>query len=124
MARRAGLPKRALLVERFVNDLLDPEGTLFLGVFTIVIAPETSITMTGLLVVCMTFVSASFRIVYVDTLDRPFVGSFLEASQCSVNRVFGVLLVGLGLCVATMERQPRRARGIQAAFWHHARVWT
>jgi threonine/homoserine/homoserine lactone efflux protein len=88
-----------------VNNLLNPKGTLFyLGVFTVVITPETGLGTTGLLVLCMTSVSASFWGFFVYTLDRPFVRSFLERSQRCVNRVFGALLIGLGLRVATMER--------------------
>jgi threonine/homoserine/homoserine lactone efflux protein len=97
--------KRTFFFQGLVNNLLNPKGTLFyLGVFTVVITPATSIPMTALLVLCMTFVSASFWLVFVHALDRPFLRAFLERSQRSVNRIFGVLLVGLGLRVATMER--------------------
>jgi RhtB (resistance to homoserine/threonine) family protein len=97
--------RKTWFLQGFVNNLLNPKGTLFyLGVFTVVITPETTLGMTAFLVLCMTFVSASFWVVFVHALDRPFVRTFLETSQRSVNRVFGVLLVGLGLRVATMER--------------------
>jgi threonine/homoserine/homoserine lactone efflux protein len=97
--------KRTWFVQGFVNNLLNPKGTLFyLGVFTVVITPETSLGMTALLVLCMTSVSGSFWAAFIYALDRPAVRGFLETSQQRVNRIFGVLLIGLGLRVATMER--------------------
>ena len=103
--RRVEDREQAWFAQGFLNNLLNPKGTLFyLGVFTVVITPETSIGMTALLVLCMTTVSASFWVAFVALLDRPRVRGFLERSQKTVNRVFGALLVGLGLRVATMER--------------------
>lgn len=88
-----------------MNNLLNPKGTLFfLGVFTVVITPETSASATLVLVIVMISVAASFWIFFVYTLDRPIIREFIERSQRVVNRVFGVLLVFLGVRVASMER--------------------
>jgi RhtB (resistance to homoserine/threonine) family protein len=104
-AERAGHSKRTWFIQGLVNNLLNPKGTLFyLGVFTVVITPETSVGMTGVLVLSMTLVSASFWLVFVHVLDRPSTRSYFERCQHRVNRVFGVLLIALGLRVATMER--------------------
>ncbi len=96
---------RTWFVQGFVNNLLNPKGTLFfLGVFTVVITPETSASATLVLVIVMISVAAAFWLFFVYTLDRPIIREFIERSQRVVNRVFGVLLVFLGVRVASMER--------------------
>ena len=96
---------RTWFVQGFVNNILNPKGTLFfLGVFTVVITPETSAGATLVLVIVMISVAASFWLFFVYTLDRPIIRQFIERSQRVVNRVFGVLLVFLGVRVASMER--------------------
>ena len=98
-------PSRTWFVQGFVNNLLNPKGALFyLGVFTMVITPKTSASTTLLLVVIMMLVSASFWVFFVRTLDRPTIREFIERSQQAVNRIFGALLVLLGVRVASMSR--------------------
>jgi RhtB (resistance to homoserine/threonine) family protein len=92
-------------VQGFVNNLLNPKGTLFyLGVFTIVITPETSASAMLLLIFSMMLVSASFWLFFVYTLDRPTIREFVERSQQTMKRIFGVLLILLGMRVASMSR--------------------
>jgi threonine efflux protein len=98
-------PNRTWFVQGFANNLLNPKGTLFyLGVFTMVITPETSASAMLLLIVRMMLVSASFWLFFVYTLDRPTIREFIERSQQTVNRIFGVLLLLLGMGVASMSR--------------------
>jgi RhtB (resistance to homoserine/threonine) family protein len=96
---------RTWFVQGFVNNLLNPNGTLFyLGVFTMVITPETSASAMLLLIFTMMLVSASFWLVFVYTLDRPTIREFIERSQQTVNRIFGVLLILLGMRFASAQR--------------------
>jgi len=96
---------RAWFVQGFVNNLLNPKGSLFyLGVFTTVITPETSAAAMLLLIFSMMLISASFWLVFVYTLDRQTIRELVEWSQQTANRIFGVLLILFGVRVASMSR--------------------
>lgn len=100
-----GTASRKWFLQGFLNNVLNPKGTLFyLGVFTVVITPETVAPVVTILVATMITVSALFWLVFVVTLDRPSVRRVLERGQKTVNRVFGVALIALGVRVATLER--------------------
>jgi threonine efflux protein len=102
---QSGRLSRSWFIQGFINNLLNPKGTLFyLGVFTTVITPETSPTAMLLLILIMMLVSGSFWICFVYTLDRRTLRDVVERSQQTVNRVFGGLLILLGLRVASMSR--------------------
>jgi threonine/homoserine/homoserine lactone efflux protein len=92
-------------LQGLVNNLLNPKGALFyLGVFTAVITPQTSAGAMVLLIVIMMAVSGSFWICFVYTLDRRALRDAVERSQQTVNRLFGALLILLGLRVASISR--------------------
>jgi len=92
-------------VQGFLNNLLNPKGTLFyLGIFTVVIRPDTSASATMLLICIMMLVSACFWPIFVYTLDQPRIRRLIERSQQTVDRIFGALLIGLGLRLASTER--------------------
>ena len=97
--------RKRWFVQGFVNNLLNPKGTMFyLGVFTTVITPETSPTAMLVLVALMMFVSATFWLLFVHTLDRPLIRGLAQRSQPAVNRVSGALLIALGARVALSEK--------------------
>lgn len=96
---------RNWFIQGFVNNVPNPKGALFyLGVFTILIAPGTSASAVLVLVSSMMLVSASFWLLFVHTLDRPAIRKLIERSQRTVNRMFGGLLILLGVRVAFIER--------------------
>lgn len=91
-------------VQGFLNNVLNPKGAMFyLGVFTTVITPDTPVSGMLVLVFVMMLVSASFWIFFVYTLDRRAIRDFVERTQHTINRVFGCLLLFLGLRVAMIE---------------------
>ena len=97
--------QRGWFLQGFVNNVLNPKGTLFyLGIFTMVITPGTGVAMTVFLILLMMAISASFWLFFVLTLDHPAIRGFLDRSRKVINRLFGVLLVSLGLRVAFFER--------------------
>ncbi len=97
--------RRTWFVQGFVNNLLNPKGTLFyLGVFTTVITPDTSPGAMVVLILVMMTVSTMFWLFFVNTLDRPSVRNMVERSQRTVNYISGALLLLLGFRVAFAER--------------------
>ena len=102
----AGLPReRASFGQGFVNNILNPKGTLFyLGVFTTLINPGTSATTMLALVLSMMLVSASFWLVFVYTLDRQTIRALIARSRKTVDRLLGVVLCLLGIRVALLSR--------------------
>ncbi len=96
---------RTWFVQGLANNLLNPKGTLFyLGVFTVVIRPETSHWTMLMLICIMMLVSSSFWLLFVYTLDRPAVREVMRRSHQAVNRVSGAVLILLGLRLASAER--------------------
>ena len=97
--------ERGWFMQGFVNNILNPKGTLFyLGVFSVVITTATSPGATALLVLIMQGMCVLFWLFFVFTLDHPWIRSGIERFQQTVHRIFGALLVFLGIRVLMMER--------------------
>lgn len=97
--------QRTWYLQGFINNVLNPKGTLFyLGVFTIVITPDTTAGVTLLLIAIMISISALFWVFFVFTLGRPAIRQLIDRFQTLTNRIFGTLLIALGLRVALLDR--------------------
>jgi threonine/homoserine/homoserine lactone efflux protein len=97
--------KGSWFVQGFVNNLLNPKGTLFyLGVFTTIITAEASRSAMFLLIIIMMLISVVFWIGFVHVLDRRALRDVVERSQQRVSRLLGAVLILLGLRVASMSR--------------------
>lgn len=100
-----GKRRRGMFLQGFINNILNPKGTMFyLGVFTLVITPETSFPRMLALVLAMMTVSALFWLVFVHALERPVVRQALDKGQAAINRLFGAMLIAVGLKVALTDR--------------------
>lgn len=97
---------RTWYLQGFINNALNPKGALFyLGVFTMVITPETTAAVMLILIATMMLLCGTFWAIFVHALDHPVVRGTLEHSQQMVSRIFGTLLVALGLRVALLSDQ-------------------
>jgi RhtB (resistance to homoserine/threonine) family protein len=104
-AARQGRTQRSSWMQGFLNNILNPKGTLFyLGVFTMIVTPQTSAAGVAVLVVTTISVSAAFWVVFVMTLDAAPVRRVLEGAQAMVSRALGGVLILLGLRIAVADR--------------------
>jgi RhtB (resistance to homoserine/threonine) family protein len=95
---------RSSYLQGLLNNLLNPKGALFyLGVFTQVITPATGPLRTSLLIAAMVATSALFWAVFVATLHLPPVRALLARFRVVLERAFGILLILLGLRVASQD---------------------
>jgi threonine/homoserine/homoserine lactone efflux protein len=100
----AGRPPTNAYWQGFVNNVLNPKGSLFyLGVFSQLITPAMSLAQTTLLIAVMVGVSTIFWIVFVQTLHLPMIRAGLATSTVAINRVFGVVLILFGARVAMLK---------------------
>jgi RhtB (resistance to homoserine/threonine) family protein len=104
-AARQGRTQRSSWMQGFLNNILNPKGTLFyLGVFTMIVTPQTSAAGVAVLVATTISVSAAFWVVFVMTLDAAPVRRVLEGAQAMVSRALGGVLILLGLRIAVADR--------------------
>ena len=105
IAAKTRTSRRSAWTQGFLNNILNPKGTLFyLGVFTMIVTPQTSAAGVAVLVATTISVSAAFWVVFVMTLDAAPVRRVLEGAQAMVSRVLGGVLILLGLRIAVADR--------------------
>ena len=105
LASKTRTPRRSAWTQGFLNNILNPKGTLFyLGVFTMIVTPQTSPAGVAVLVATTICVSAAFWGIFVMTLDAAPVRRVLEGAQAMVSRVLGGVLILLGLRIAVADR--------------------
>ena len=96
-----GLRPLAAIRSGFLTDLLNPKATLFfLALFTQIIRPETPFAARigyGLTIVALEFVCLS---TFACIIGQPLIRRQCNAVSHWVERVTGVVLIGLGLRVA------------------------
>ena len=91
-------------LQGLLNNLLNPKGVLFyLGVFTQVITPNTSVQHAVVLISTMVAVSAGFWLVFVQTLHLPAVRERLQHWNRAIDRSCGVLLLSIAARVALLD---------------------
>jgi threonine/homoserine/homoserine lactone efflux protein len=100
----AGGGRRSAYWQGFVNNVLNPKGSLFyLGVFSQLITPDMSFAQTTFLVAVMVSVSAVFWIVFIQTLHLPMIRAGFDTSKVAISRVSGVALILFGARVAMLK---------------------
>lgn len=84
-----------------LNNLLNPKGTLFyLGVFSQSITPNLPRDEAALMVIATVATSALFWLLFVYTLHTRLIQALVTRFRQSIDRIFGVVLITLGLRVA------------------------
>jgi len=88
----------------FLTNVLNPKATLyFLSLFTLVISPETPLSVLVILSMIMVLIMGSWFSLVAFFLTQKKVQKTFGKFQKSFNRVFGGLLVSLGIKVALGE---------------------
>jgi threonine/homoserine/homoserine lactone efflux protein len=84
-----------------LNNLFNPKGALFyLGVFSQLITPSMPRWHAAAMILAMMATSASFWLVFVLTLEQSWMRRGLGRFHGAVERVFGAVLIALGIRVA------------------------
>jgi len=85
-------------VQGLLNNLLNPKGPLFyLGVLAVFVHPGSTILYLVLLICTTIGISAGFWVLFVYVLQIARVRSRLLASGLWINRLLGIMLIGLGV---------------------------
>lgn len=89
----------------FLTNVLNPKATLlFLSLFTLVITPGTPGLVLGIVSVIMIVNTSLWFMLVATFLTHKSVRSVFERFQNKFNKIFGVLLVAIGVKVALSNR--------------------
>jgi RhtB (resistance to homoserine/threonine) family protein len=89
----------------FLTNVLNPKATLFfLSLFTLVISPETSAPVMGIISAIMIVNTTLWFSLVAVLFTQSKVRSAFDRYQNAFNRTFGGLLIALGVKVATVDK--------------------
>lgn len=89
----------------FLTNVLNPKATLFfLSLFTLVISPDTSAPVLGIVSVIMIINTALWFMLLSVVITHQRIRRVFERSQNVFNKTFGGLLIALGIKVALAKR--------------------
>ncbi|MFH0838084.1 MAG: LysE family transporter [Patescibacteria group bacterium] len=84
----------------FLTNMLNPKATIFLSLFTLVLAPDTPGAVMGILSVIMVTSTMAWFSLMAIMLTHQRIRGVYERSQGVFSKTFGALLVGLGVKIA------------------------
>jgi RhtB (resistance to homoserine/threonine) family protein len=89
----------------FVTNLLNPKAILyFLGIFTMVVSPDVPLWVLAAISAVMIVLTFVWFALVAFFFTRPGVRSAFSRWENTINRVFGVVLVGFAVRLATLDR--------------------
>ncbi len=89
----------------FLTNVLNPKATLFfLSLFTLVISPDTSATILLTISAIMILNTAIWFSLVAVFFTQSKIRVWFNAFQTTFNRMFGSLLIGLGIKIALIHR--------------------
>lgn len=99
--RKADYTKFQAVKTGFLTNVLNPKATLFfLSLFTMVLSPDTPIIVVGIASFIMIFNTFFWFSLVALFLTQPKIRSVFEKFQNVFNKIFGGLLVALGIKIA------------------------
>lgn len=93
-------PMKAIKIG-FLTNVLNPKATMFfLGMFTLVISPDTPAFTMAVASVMMVVTTAIWFSIVAIFLTHPKIQGVVDRAQGAINKTFGALLVALGMKIA------------------------
>lgn len=91
----------------FLCNLLNPKATLFfLALFTVIIKPETPAFWIIIYAIEMFFIITAWFCSLTFILSHRYVANILEKAEKYIAKVVGVFLIGFGIALAFVKKQP------------------
>ena len=88
-----------------LTNVLNPKATLFfLGLFTMVLTPNTPHTMIAIMGIMMIFDTIVWFSCVAIFFTQARIRSVFERFQGVFNKIFGGLLIALGIKIAIMQK--------------------
>ena len=89
----------------FFTTALNPKATLlFLSLFTVTIPATTPWQILIIITLCIFFTIFTWNILFISFLNNNYIRKIFTKFENWLNKIFGALLIGLGIKVATSEK--------------------